>query len=120
MTGPDYTSLVAGQRAYFKTGHTRPVSWRVEQLNAIKTMIDESRDAMYEALWHDAAQQDRGRRVGCRLESARRTTTLDHLHEWMKPEHIPTPLLMKPGHVRVRWDPLGVTPHDQRLEQPYS
>lgn len=49
----DYSKLVAGQRAYFKGGHTRPLSWRIEQLEAIKRMIDESREAMYEALWHD-------------------------------------------------------------------
>lgn len=36
----DYSSLVAGQRAYFKAGHTRPVEWRIEQLTAIKAMID--------------------------------------------------------------------------------
>ena len=52
-TSTDYASLVSGQREYFKTGNTRPVAWRIEQLNAIKTMIDESRDDMYEALWHD-------------------------------------------------------------------
>ena len=46
----DYSKLVAGQRAYFKAGHTRPVEWRIEQLKAVKRMIDESREAMYEAL----------------------------------------------------------------------
>jgi hypothetical protein len=49
----DYSNLVAGQRSYFNAGHTRPVEWRIDQLKAIKRMIDESRDAMYEALWHD-------------------------------------------------------------------
>jgi acyl-CoA reductase-like NAD-dependent aldehyde dehydrogenase len=49
----DYSSLVSGQRAYFKSGKTRPVEWRIEQLKAITRMIDESRDDMYEALWHD-------------------------------------------------------------------
>jgi aldehyde dehydrogenase (NAD+) len=53
MSARDYASLVEGQRAYFKAGKTRPVSWRANQLKALKTMVDESRDAMYEALWHD-------------------------------------------------------------------
>ena len=53
MTGDECASLVADQRAYFLEGNTRPVEWRVEQLNAIRTMIEESRDVMYEALWHD-------------------------------------------------------------------
>lgn len=34
---------------------------------------------------------------------------LRHLHHWMKAEREPTPLLLEPGHVRVRRDPLGVT-----------
>ena len=34
MTTPDYTKLVAGQRAYFLSGKTRPAAWRVAQLNA--------------------------------------------------------------------------------------
>ena len=41
MTTPDYTSLVAGQRAYFLSGKTRPAAWRVAQLNAVKAMISE-------------------------------------------------------------------------------
>jgi aldehyde dehydrogenase (NAD+) len=53
MSPPDYTSLVEGQRSYFKAGKTRPASWRVEQLKAIKAMVEESRDAIREALWHD-------------------------------------------------------------------
>jgi len=40
---PDYTSLVQGQRTYFKAGKTRPVSWRIEQLKAIKAMIEARR-----------------------------------------------------------------------------
>ena len=54
----DYSKLVAGQRAYFKAGNTRPVEWRIEQLKAIRTMIDENRDAMYEALWHDLRRNE--------------------------------------------------------------
>jgi hypothetical protein len=29
------------------------VEWRIEQLKAIRRMIDENREAMYKALWHD-------------------------------------------------------------------
>ena len=32
-----------------------------------------------------------------------------HLHEWMKPERVHTPIILEPGHIRVRRDPLGVT-----------
>jgi len=116
----DYSKLVAAQRAYFKAGHTRPVEWRIEQLNAIKRMVDESRDAMYDALWHDL----RRNKVDADLMDVdfnirEADYALEHLHQWVKPERIHTPLLMEPGHVRLRRDPLGVTLIIGAWNEPY-
>jgi aldehyde dehydrogenase (NAD+) len=116
----DYASLVAGQRAYFKAGHTRPAEWRIAQLTAIKKMIDESRDAMYEALWHDLRRNRTDADlmdVDYNLREAE--YALKHLHHWMKPVREPTPLLMEPGHVRVRRDPFGVTLIIGAWNEPY-
>src|SRR5215469_11900717 len=116
----DYSKLVAGQRAYFKAGHTRPVSWRIEQLTAIKRMIDESRDAMYEALWQDLRRNKTDADlmdVDYNLREAE--YALKHLHDWVKPGREPTPLLMEPGHVRVRRDPFGVTLIIGAWNEPY-
>jgi aldehyde dehydrogenase (NAD+) len=116
----DYSKLVAGQRAYFKGGHTRPVSWRIEQLNAIKRMIDESREAMYEALWHDLRRNKTDADlmdVDYNIREAE--YALKHLHDWVKPVREPTPLLMEPGHVRVRRDPFGVTLIIGAWSEPY-
>jgi len=119
-TSTDYASLVSGQREYFKTGNTRPVAWRIEQLNAIKTMIDESRDDMYEALWHDL----RRNKVDADLMDVdfnirEADHALKNLHSWMKPVKEPTPLLMEPGHVRVRRDPFGVALIIGAWNEPY-
>jgi acyl-CoA reductase-like NAD-dependent aldehyde dehydrogenase len=116
----DYSSLVSGQREYFKAGHTRPAAWRIEQLEAIRRMIDESRDAMYEALWHDL----RRNRVDADLMDVdfnirEADYALEHLGDWMKHERIHTPLLMEPGHVRLRRDPLGVTLIIGAWNEPY-
>jgi aldehyde dehydrogenase (NAD+) len=115
-----YSKLVAGQRAYFKAGHTRPVEWRIEQLNAIKRMIDESREAMYEALWHDLRRNRTDADlmdVDYNIREAE--YALKHLYEWVKPVREPTPLLMEPGHVRVRRDPFGVTLIIGAWNEPY-
>ena len=117
---PDYSTLVSRQRDYFKAGKTRPVAWRVEQLKAIKTMIEENRDAMYAALWHDL----RRNRVDADLMdidfSIREAEyALDHLDDWMEHQSEPTPLLMRPGRVRVRHDPLGVTLIIGAWNEPY-
>ena len=111
MSEADYTSLVARQRTYFKAGNTRPVSSRVEQLKALRAMIDVSRDAIYQAVWDDLR---RNRTEADLMDvdwSVREADyALDHLHDWLKEDHVHTPLLMEPGQLwRVRRDPLGVT-----------
>src|SRR5215471_6716491 len=119
-TSTDYTSLVSAQREYFKAGKTRPLAWRIEQLNAIKTMIDESRDDMYEALWHDLRRNKTDADlmdVDYNIREAEHA--LKHLHDWVKPVREPTPLLMEPGHVRVRRDPFGVTLIIGAWNEPY-
>jgi aldehyde dehydrogenase (NAD+) len=110
MADPDYTKLVADQRSYFLSGATRPISWRVEQLNAIKAMISDNRELLYDAMWHDL----RRNRVDADLMDVEYNVKeaqygLDHLHEWMKVERVHTPLVFEPGHVEVHHDPLGVT-----------
>jgi acyl-CoA reductase-like NAD-dependent aldehyde dehydrogenase len=116
----DYSSLVSGQRAYFKSGKTRPVEWRIEQLTAITRMIDESRDDMYEALWHDLRRNKTDADlmdVDFNIREA--DYALEHIGEWMKQDKIHTPLLMEPGHVRLRRDPLGVTLIIGAWNEPY-
>jgi aldehyde dehydrogenase (NAD+) len=84
MSTPDYTSLVEGQRAYFKAGSTRPMSWRIEQLKAVKAMIEASRDAMREAPWHDLRRNPTDadlKDVDINVHEA--AFALAHLHEWI-------------------------------------
>jgi acyl-CoA reductase-like NAD-dependent aldehyde dehydrogenase len=119
-TVTDFSSLVSGQRAYFKAGKTRPAAWRIEQLEAIKRMIDESREDMYEALWHDLRRNKTDADlmdVDFNIREA--AYALEHLDGWMKQERIHTPLLMEPGHVRLRRDPLGVTLIIGAWNEPY-
>jgi acyl-CoA reductase-like NAD-dependent aldehyde dehydrogenase len=119
-TTQDFASLVAGQRAYFLAGHTRPVKWREEQLKAIVAMIDGSRKDMYEALWHDLRRNQVDADlmdVDFNIREAK--YALEHFRDWMKQEHVHTPLLWEPGHVRVRRDPLGVTLIIGAWNEPY-
>jgi aldehyde dehydrogenase (NAD+) len=110
MTTVDYGSLVDGQRAYFKAGNTRPVSWRVEQLKAVKAMIEANRDAIREALWHDLRRNETDADLmDIDINVHEAEFALKNLHDWMKPRRENTPVVMEPGHVRVRRDPLGVT-----------
>jgi aldehyde dehydrogenase (NAD+) len=110
MTSPDFSALVARQREFFLSGATRPVSWRKAQLEALKALFTENHDDLCDALWKDlrrnvvdADLMD----VAYNVKEAE--YALKHVDAWMKPERVPTPLVLEPGHVRVRRDPLGVT-----------
>jgi aldehyde dehydrogenase (NAD+) len=48
-------------------------------------------------------------RVGAVINIREVDHALKHLHDWMKIEREPTPVVMQPAHVRVRREPLGVT-----------
>jgi acyl-CoA reductase-like NAD-dependent aldehyde dehydrogenase len=50
--GTDHSGLVSAQLAP-QGWKTRPVERRIEQLQAIKKLLEERRDAMGGALWHD-------------------------------------------------------------------
>jgi aldehyde dehydrogenase (NAD+) len=110
MTSPDFSALVARQREFFLSGATRPVAWRKAQLEALKALFTENHDELCDALWKDlrrnvvdADLMD----VAYNVKEAE--YALKHVDAWMKPERVPTPLVLEPGHVRVRRDPLGVT-----------
>jgi acyl-CoA reductase-like NAD-dependent aldehyde dehydrogenase len=110
MSTPDYTTLVQGQRSYFKSGKTRPVTWRLEQLKAIKAMMEANRDAIREALWHDLRRNETDADLmDIDLNINEAEFALKHLRRWIKPRREATPIVLAPGHVRVRRDPLGVT-----------
>src|SRR5580704_8423897 len=109
MPNPNYSALVAKQREFFLSGATRPESWRRAQLEAVKALFIENHDELCDALWTDlrrnivdADLMD----VGYNVKEA--DYALKHLEAWMKPERVNTPLVLQPGHVRVRRDPLGV------------
>jgi len=45
--------LTQGVRTLFRSGHTLPAEWRIQQLNAMLQMLDEQSDAITAALQQD-------------------------------------------------------------------
>ena len=110
MAAIDYTALVEGQRAYFVSGATRGTDWRKGQLEALKALLEDNRAGFLDVLRQDLHRNDVDSElmdVGFCIKEAE--YALKHMHDWMKPQREPTPIILEPGHVRVRRDPLGVT-----------
>ena len=110
MPDPNYSALVAQQREFFLSGATRRESWRKAQLEAVKALFTENHDELCHALWKDLRRNvidaDLMDVAYCAKEA---DYAIQHLSAWMEPHRAPMPLVFKPGHIRIRRDPLGVT-----------
>jgi aldehyde dehydrogenase (NAD+) len=104
----DAPALVAGLRATFASGRTRPVAWRRTQLQALRTLLTEHEDDLLAALASDLGKP--------RLEAWATDVgfvvndidhTLKHLRRWTRPTRVRTPLATKPSRARILPEPLG-------------
>ncbi len=109
MDVADIPGLVARLRATFDSGKTRPIEWRLRQLDGLIRFLDE-REAEIVA----AVQADLGKptieAVGAevRVSLADAKYARKHLVSWAKPERVSSPLVLQPGTSRIHKDPLGV------------
>ncbi|MBW4542037.1 MAG: aldehyde dehydrogenase [Myxacorys chilensis ATA2-1-KO14] len=99
--------ILEAQRAFSGTGATKPIEFRLEQLNRLKAAILERQTDIVQA-----AKADLGRpeyegyfEVGCLMEL---NYILKHLKSWVKPRRVGLPLTQQPGSAWVQPDPLGV------------
>jgi aldehyde dehydrogenase (NAD+) len=107
--GRSIPDTVARLRATYRGGRTRPVAWRLGQLEAIVRMITEREKEFAEAL-----AQDLGRgAVEAWLADLAPVTAeakfaVKNVHKWMKPDRVKMPMSVQPGKAWVQPEPLGV------------
>ncbi|MER6677440.1 aldehyde dehydrogenase family protein [Streptomyces sp. NPDC000983] len=100
---------VAGLRATFDTGLTRPAAWRRRQLRALRRLLLDHTPAIEEALYDDLRK---GRTESHLTEIGQVLTEIEHalrhLDRWMRPRRVAVPLNIKPATARIHPEPLGV------------
>lgn len=109
MVASDFTELVAARRKCFLSGKTRSLEWREAQLTALRALLVERAQDFFDALWSDL----RRNRVDADLTDVKfiadeATYALRHVRRWLQPKRESAPFILRPGHVKVRFDPLGV------------
>lgn len=99
--------LLLRQRAYWATGATRDLAFRLDRLKALRAAI-----VTFQADIIDAVKQDLGRpefegyfEVGVISEL---DYVIKHVHRWVMPRKVSLPLNQLPGSAWVQPDPLGV------------
>ncbi|XP_055513609.1 aldehyde dehydrogenase family 3 member A2-like [Leucoraja erinacea] len=102
-------TAVAGARAAYNLGKTRPLEFRLQQLRAMEKMLTERKDLFSEALQKDLHKNDFAVQI---YEMAgivgEITLALNKLHDWMEPEHVSKNMMTMMDTVYIHREPLGV------------
>jgi aldehyde dehydrogenase (NAD+) len=100
---------IAHLRATFRSGRTKPVEWRLAQLEAIIRLVTER-----EKDFADALAKDLGRGpveawlADLAPVTAEARFAVKKLRSWMKPTRVKMPLSVRPGKAYYQYEPLGV------------
>ncbi|WP_444921357.1 aldehyde dehydrogenase family protein [Microbulbifer sp. CnH-101-G] len=108
-SGGNAAALVAGLRAYFRSGVTAELGWRRRQLSQLRKMLSENEARFIHALGEDLHKAPQEAYL---TEIAFLYSDIDHtlkrLKRWVRPRKVSSPLLTQPATSYIRPEPLGV------------
>jgi aldehyde dehydrogenase (NAD+) len=102
-------ALGTSLRAYFDSGATKPLAWRLSQLDALEHMLFERERDILDALRADLRKPELeafASEIGVIRSEIK--LTRKRLRSWMKPKRVRTPLIALPGRSYVVPEPLGL------------
>jgi aldehyde dehydrogenase (NAD+) len=102
--------VVGRLRATFNTGVTRPLDWRVSQLQRLRALLVENEQELIEALWADLRKNPaEAKTQEIDFTVAGIDETLAHLESWLQPRPVEVPAHFGPTTTAyTTYDPLGV------------
>ena len=109
MNPDDVADLVATLRTVHASGRTRPIAWRLAQLDGLARMVSEHEADITAALADDLGRSAAEAWIADimptqgEIEYARK-----HLRKWMRPRRTRLPLNQRPGRGWIQYEPLGV------------
>ena len=101
--------IIQRQRQFFASGQTRSAAFRIAQLHRLKQGIKALEADILAALRLDLGKsgfEGYGTEVGFIYEEINHA--LAHIHEWMQPRSVPTPLVYQPALSKIYPQPKGV------------
>lgn len=109
MPSTSIKQLLREHRAYFATGVTKDVSFRMAQLKILRKALTDNEDALFRALKEDLnkpAFEAYGGEIAIVLHEI--DHALRYLRSWSKPRRVKTPLALFPARCFVHPVPFGV------------
>ena len=107
-TNPSLLPLpVAAMRELVDGGATRPLAWRLEQLQRLDRLLESADQRMVAALASDLGRPEVEANIELAVLREELRHTRRHLAGWMRPRRRSLPLWAWPGQGTVRAEPLG-------------
>lgn len=109
MNDSAITTIVTGLRHGIRQGITRTEQWRTTQLKQLRAMLTERAADFEDALYQDlgkAPAESQLTEIGFVVSEIEHA--LRHVHRWMRPRRVSTPLPLQPATARVVREPLGL------------
>lgn len=104
----EYADSLANQKAYFQTGATKPLDYRIGQLEQLKSLLKDNEQELIDAVYADfkkPAFETFGTEIGLVISEI--SYAIKHLEEWIKPTKVATSLVNFPSQNYILKEPFG-------------
>lgn len=100
--------IIRGQREFFKTGKTKNVCFRIDQLKTLKKAVLEHKTDILGALRADLNKPE-FEAYGTEIWVLREIDyAIKHIKSWTRPKKVATPIEQFPGSAQIYPEPLGI------------
>ncbi len=106
----NYNSLILKQKAFYRSGVTKELSYRIQALEKLRESIRKNEQSLFHTLKEDLNKSEfeaYATEIGVVLEEIR--FTLKHVNDWVKPEKVKTPVSHIGSTSYIYSEPYGVT-----------
>ncbi len=104
----DYSKILQDQKVYFRSGGTKPIQFRIEQLKTLKKLLKENEQELIDAVYSDFRKspfETFGTEIGLILNEI--NYALKNIYRWVKPKSVPTALVNFPSKNYILKEPYG-------------
>jgi aldehyde dehydrogenase (NAD+) len=99
---------LARMREAFASGVTRPLGWRVRQLDGLRRLLAEHEGELLQALAADLGKPALEASFELGSVASEVAFARKRVARWMRPERVSTPLIAQPGRSLIQREPLGL------------
>ncbi|GIP42935.1 aldehyde dehydrogenase [Paenibacillus sp. J45TS6] len=104
----NYKNLAKRQRAFFKTGVTKPIQYRMDSLNTLQNAINTNEKEILAALRKDLNKSEaEGYSSEIKLVLEEIKYSLENLKAWMEPKNVETPAFITDASSVIYPEPYG-------------